>query len=160
MAKRKRQRSDNIEVQTKLMREAIAGIEPPPYIKLGKEERPFWDTIIAARADWTDIDLHNAAALARVQCMIEQQSKTLLAEGPMITNSAGNKVPNPRIKAMRDLATLNLSYSIRMQVHAHATVGSLEDQVTKNKAKKQMIQQHALLENDEEAYFAAPPVTN
>lgn len=160
MARKKRQRSDNVEVQTKLMKEAIVGIEPPPYIKLGYKERPFWDTIIAARADWTDIDMHNAAALARVQCMIEHESQALLAEGPMIKNKAGNLVTNPRIKGLGDLARLNMSYSVKMQVHAHATVGNLEDQVTKNKAKKQMIQSHALLENDEEAYFATPKITN
>lgn len=160
MARKKRQRSDNVEVQTKLMREAITGIAPPAYIELGEDERPFWDTIIAARADWTNIDLHNAAALARVHYMIEHQSKLLMAEGPMITNKAGNEIANPRIKVLGDLARLNLSYSVKMQVHAHATVGNLEDQVTKNKAKRQMIESHALLENDEESYFATPKITN
>lgn len=84
-------------------------IEPPEYVTLPKECRPFWEAIVTSRArdTWTPADLVLAANLARTQHAIEQ-----LEVGS-----------NEHMKLTRVALALSRSIS----VHTTATVGRAAD---------------------------------
>ena len=137
--KPRRKRSDSAAYQTSIMQDALKGKAPPAYVKISAEERPFWDAVIKARAEWTEVDLVHAAALARAQAAIEKESVLLSKEGTVIETKSGNQMLNPRIRALQALTTLSLNYSVKIQVHAVATTGKAEENINKNKAKKQAL---------------------
>jgi hypothetical protein len=154
--KDRKKRSDSKEVQQEIMRDALLGKEPPKHIKISKKQRPFWDAVIAARADWTDVDLIHAGALACILCDIEEQRKLIGKEGAVTTSKAGNVVVNPRLKALEGLSRLALNYSVKIQVHANATIGSVDEQLNKNKQKQSAINAMREEVDTEEGLIARP----
>lgn len=136
--KPRRKRADSATYQATIMQSALKGKTPPAYVKIAPAELPFWDAVIAARAEWTEIDLVHAAALARALAAIESESALLATEGCVIKMKGGDKL-NPRIRALQALTTLSLNYSVKIQVHAVATTGRAEENINKNKAKKQAL---------------------
>ena len=66
----KRTRSDSAKAAVQAHQNAAqAPIEPPVYVTLPDECKPFWDAIVTSRArdTWTESDLVTAANMARVQ---------------------------------------------------------------------------------------------
>lgn len=144
----RRKRADSADFQQQIMQSALKGKAPPAYVNISEEQRPFWDAVIAARAEWTEVDLVHAAALARAMAAIEEESTKLATEGTVIETKTGNQMLNPRIRALTALTTLSVNYSVKIQVHAVATTGRAEENINKNKAKKQALD--ALENNAEE----------
>lgn len=74
MTKPRRTRSDSAKAAVQAHQNAAqAPIEPPGYVTLTDECRPFWQAIVSARARdlWTPADLVQAANLARTLHAIE-----------------------------------------------------------------------------------------
>lgn len=70
----KRHRADSTKAALEAHQNAAQGpLEPPCYVILPDECRPFWDGIVTARARdlWTEVDLMQAANLARVQFALQ-----------------------------------------------------------------------------------------
>lgn len=138
--RKRRQRSDSVAFQAAIMQDVLKGTEPPDCVTIKDHERPFWDIVINAKAQWSEVDLIHAAGLARALAAIEHESKLLAEEGCVFKKKNGDDKLNPRIRALQALITLSLNYSVKIQVHAVATTGRIEDNLNKNLAKKQAIE--------------------
>ena len=128
--KPKRQRSDSKTAAAKTMASAGAEvIDPPSHINLRPGDRPFWDSIVRARARdlWTHVDLENAANLARCKADIERIQKLVDIEGDIVVNAKGTPIPNPRHSLIETLSRRVLALSRMLHVHAEATVGNSRD---------------------------------
>lgn len=126
-------RSDTIK--TEISAEAAKKIVPPPHIKLREQDLPFWQAITAVRFNWTDVDLAHAANLARCQADIEENQRLLDKEGSVLENARGTPVMNPRFTVLEQLSRRSVSLSSKIQVHAAATIGEVENNKNKNAAK-------------------------
>lgn len=156
MSKRdRRQRSDSAAAHVSAVRAAAEGvIEPPAYVDVPDEARPFWDAIMLTRAadSWTPGDLVLASHLARINAEIDDyltqaRENGRVAEGPM---GAG---PSPEHKVLKDLHAQSLSLSRSLQVHARATQGESRDQ-----RKRNDLHQHAneVMNDQDDGLIARP----
>lgn len=98
---------------------AQAPIEPPEYVTLPDECRPFWNAIVTSRARdlWTETDLVQAANLARVQHAIES--------APVGSDEHAK------------LTRLSMALARAVSVHSVATAGRAADQVNQNAAERE-----------------------
>lgn len=135
-----RKRADSTHEQTKAMVDAVKGIQPPKHIKLRKQDIPFWEAIVAARATWTDVDLQIAANMARCQADIEENQKLLDIEGNVLDNKRGTPVMNPRFTILEQLSRRSVALSRMLQVHAAATIGETKVSKGKNAAKRDALE--------------------
>ena len=70
----KRIRSDSASAALQAHQNAGCGpLEPPPYVTLPDECKPFWRAVVTSRARdlWTETDLVQAVNLAKVQYALE-----------------------------------------------------------------------------------------
>ncbi len=128
-------RSDSLPQQAALVQSANE-VKYLPHVQVSAAARPFYEAIVKARTDWTDVDLAHAANLARCQADIEDCERLLKAEGTVIENNRGTPVMNPRHTALEQLSRRSVALSRMIQVHAIATVGPSEDRRAKNKVKR------------------------
>jgi hypothetical protein len=133
-------RKDSVTEQVKIAQSAIEKIVPPNHVSVPNAAKPFYDAIVRARLEWTEVDLAHAANLARCQADIEINEIMLKAEGAVITNAKGMPVMNPRHAILEQLSRRSVALSRMLQVHAIATVGPTEDQRGKNTAKRKAIE--------------------
>jgi hypothetical protein len=121
--------SHSVQAQTD---EATAGpLLPPAHVHLRDCDRPFWLSIVRARArrNWTDVDLENAANLARCKSDIERLQREINAEGDVVMNQRGTQIVNPKHTLLETLTRRAMALSRMLHVHAEATVGKSEDEV-------------------------------
>lgn len=147
----KRTRSDSATSAVAAMRAASAGpIKPPRFVHLRKGDKPFWDSIVRARArdSWTDSDLVLAGNLARCLSDIERLQKEIDLEGDVLKNDRGTQVINPKHSLLETLSRRAVSLSRTLQVHAQATQGDSRDQG--KKATKQREAEKVLAKQDDE----------
>ena len=149
-----RKRADSAHEQTKIMTAALRGIKPPAHLELREGDLPFWEAIINARSEWTDVDLAHAANLARCQADIEQNQKELDIEGSILKNERGTPVMNPRFTILEQLSRRSVAISSRIQVHAAATIGESKLGKGKNTAKRNSL--HAMQEVEDDDLIARP----
>lgn len=149
-----RKRADSAHEQSKIMVDAIKGKKPPSHLVLRKQDIPFWNAIIAARAKWTDVDLAHAANLARCQADIEEAQRLLDKEGSILKNKRGTPVMNPRFTVLETLSRRAVAISAKIQVHAAATIGETKLNKGKNSAKQKSLD--ALEELDDDDLIARP----
>jgi 5-deoxy-D-glucuronate isomerase len=116
------------------MQGALKKIEPP--LPLDDSERMFWDKIVIARHEWTEIDKVLAVNLARCLAQYEVEQALVKAEGSVIVNERGTKVMNPRHSVIEQLTRRCVCLSGKVHVHAAATMGEVSA-VRKKNAKKQ-----------------------
>lgn len=148
-------RADSAHELTKIMQDAFTGIKPPAHIQLLERDLPFWNDIINARAEWTNVDLVHAANLARCQSDIEHNQKLLRDEGEVLKNERGTPVMNPRFTILEQLSRRSVSLSSKIQVHAAATVGEAKQAKGKNTAKRNAL--NSLVMEKEEDFLIARP---
>jgi hypothetical protein len=103
---------------------ALGTIEPPAHVTLRPADRPFWEAIVQARArdSWNEVDLANAATMARAQADVERLQAELDAEGDVIEGKA-----NPKHKLLETLARRVVALARVLHVHAEATQGRARD---------------------------------
>lgn len=144
-----RKRVDTTDVQTAIMNDAANGIKPPDCVTLQPEEMPFWNIIIAARANWTDPDLIMAAGLARCMYSIETNTAKLKIETDIVVNQRGTQIMNPRFTVLETLTRRAAMLAAKIQVHAAATIGEVENNKKKNAAKQRAVKAMAEVEDDD-----------
>lgn len=135
----KRQRSDSITAAVKAAKGVAAGvIEPPEHVQLRDGDRPFWDSLVRARArdTWNVADLENAANLARCKADIERITGEIDSEGDVIKNERGTQIVNPKHTLLETLTRRAMALSRMLHVHAEATVGKSEDAANALAAEK------------------------
>lgn len=136
-------RSDSNEFLQEATADAINGIKPPAYAKLRVCDLPYWKDITDARFDWTEIDLAHAVNLARTMADLAENQKQMDTEGYIIFKGKDkNGVTNPRHAVIKDLTSRAISLSSKLQVHAAATIGEIENNRLKNAAKNKAVQEH------------------
>ena len=116
----KRHRSDSAKSAAKAHQNAAqAPIEPPVYVTLPDECKPFWDAIVTSRArdTWTESDLVTAANMARVQQALQE-----VAIGG-----------DEHVKLTR----LALALARSLSVHVTATAGRAADMVNAATAERE-----------------------
>jgi hypothetical protein len=150
-------RSDDRDFQTEIMRAAAKGVQPPTYVELKPEHMSYWNAITEARAEWTKIDLIHAANLARTMYSIEYETKMLDREGSILENARGTPVMNPRFAILEQLSRRAVALSAKLQVHAAATIGEVENNKKKNKAKQKAVKAVESMDEDD---LLAKPVLN
>lgn len=144
-----RKRADSAHEQSKIMADALKGKKPPAHLKLREGDEPFWNAIINARAEWTDVDLAHAANLARCQADIETVQKMLDQEGMVVKNERGTMVANARFAILETLSRRSVAISSKIQVHAAATIGESKLSNGKNKAKRKSLEAMEEVEDDD-----------
>jgi hypothetical protein len=131
-------RSDSTTAAVVATQLAAAGpIEPPPHVRLRDGDRPFWDSIVRARAKatWNDSDLEVAASMARAKADIERIQSEIDAEGDVVTNERGTQIINPKHTLIETLTRRVMAGSRMLHIHAEATQGESREQ--KGKLAKQ-----------------------
>lgn len=132
--KTRRQRSDSVTAQVKAAQDAGKVPMPPDHVHLRDRDHPFWMSIVRARSveHWTDVDLENAANLARCKADIERLQTEVDQEGDTVTNARGTLVPNPKHNLIETLTRRALALSRALHVHAEATVGESREEAKRN----------------------------
>lgn len=147
----KRSRSDSSTAAVAAMQAAAAGpLKPPSYVNIRKADKPFWDSIVRARAreSWTDSDLVMAGNLARCLSDIERLQQEIDFEGDVILNDRKTQVINPKHSLLETLSRRAVALSRTLQVHAQATQGESRDQG--KKATKQREAEKVLESQDDD----------
>lgn len=125
----KRTRSDSAAAAIAAAQVAGKPIDPPEHVKLRAGDRPFWDSIVSARAreTWNNADLENCANLARCKADIERLQDEIASEGDIIVNDRGTQIINPKHTLLETLSRRAVALSRMLHVHAEATVGESRD---------------------------------
>jgi hypothetical protein len=137
------------------MSKAVTQIEPSAAVRLRDGDRPYWDTIVRARAvnEWSEPDLMHAANLARCLHDIERISGEVAAEGDVIENARGTQVLNPKHSLLEVLSRRSVALTRLLQMHAQARLGRSED-VAKGRAAA--LQARDLVEDMDDDLLARP----
>lgn len=120
MTKPRRTRSDSAKAAVQAHQNAAqAPIEPPSYVTLPDECRPFWDAIVTSRPrdTWNESDLVTAANMARVQHALQS------------AEIGGDE----HVKLTR----LAMALARSLSVHVTATVGRAADMVNAATAERE-----------------------
>ena len=147
----RQKRSDSADYAVEAMRAALDGaIDPPSHVNLREGDRPFWDSIVRARArnKWTDSDYEIAANLARCKADIERLQLEIDREGDIVENQRGTPIVNPRHALLETLSRRAVALSRMLHVHAEATVGHAKDQPKGNAKQREAESVVQSLDND------------
>lgn len=136
MANRMKSNSDAAKVAN--AQAASAPIQPPAHVRLRARDKPFWNSIVSARASyaWIDADLEIAGNLARCKSDIERISKELEREGDIRINANGSASVNPKHSLLETLSRRAVALSRMLHIHAEATEGNSQKQPKAAKAAK------------------------
>ena len=147
----KRQRTDTAAGALNAMQGASMNIDPPAWCHVPEAAIPFWRSITRARsADrWNEVDLENAAELARTKANIERLQAELELEGDIIKNDRGTPIVNPKHSLLETLTRRMVALSRMLQVHAEATQGKSRDQVKGNKKQQEAGQALGAVDGDD-----------
>lgn len=128
----KRQPANSITAAVRAAQNAARGpIEPPAHVALRDTDRPFWNSIVGARArdTWNDADLEMAGNLARCKADIERLQREIDAEGDVLKNDRGTQIMNPKHTLLETLSRRAVALSRMLHVHAEATSGKSRREV-------------------------------
>lgn len=134
----KRQRIDSASEAVRIMQGARREIVPPSHVPLDDMDWPYWHNVVAefARAEWTEHQLELAAMLARTMANLEQEQRTLRAEGFVSVRENGTTVDNPRSRVVKSLTGDILSLRRSLALHARARSGDNRDAATRRDAAR------------------------
>lgn len=124
--KTRNRRSDSATAAVQATRNALAGeLKPPVHVTLSAAARKFWPRIIANRPRdrWNDLDLTNAAELARMFADVERLRAIIDAEGDILPNGK----PHPAHKLLESTGRRAVALSRVLHVHPEATEGRARD---------------------------------
>jgi hypothetical protein len=138
MATKKRTRSDSVTAAAKAFAVVANEIKPPAHVQLRPQDKPFWNSIVCARAysSWTDSDLELAANLARCKSDIERLQNDIDKEGDVLENQRGTPVVNPKHQLLETLSRRSVALSRMLHVHAEATQGESREQAKRKKPEE------------------------
>ena len=121
----RRPRSDSAKAAVQAAQNAALGpLEPPAYVTLRPQDKPFWEAIMKARArhTWDDADLVTAATLAKAQADIQTLQSQIDTEGYIIEGKI-----NPAAQMLETLSKRVTSLSRLLHTHAEAKLGRARD---------------------------------
>ena len=153
----KRQRSDTATADIIAYYAASQVIEPPK--PLDNQELDYWRAITKARAldDWTAIDLLHAWNLSKLMAQIENSHQEIATNGMTIMTEKGTPIDNPAFSRLEKLTRLATTLSVKLHIHAEATVGRSED-TAKRATKQRAAENHLSSLNEHElSHFIARP---
>lgn len=118
-------RIDSSGEAVRIMQGATRELQPPSHVPLDDMDWPYWHSVVAefARAEWTEHQLELAAMLARTMANLEQEQRSLRAEGFIAVRENGTGVENPRARAVKSLTGDILSLRRSLALHARARSG-------------------------------------
>lgn len=118
-------RIDSASEAVRIMQSAGRELSPPSHVPLDDMDWPYWHSVVAefARAEWTEHQLELAAMLARTMANLEQEQRTLRAEGYVAVSLKGTPVVNPRSLAVKGMTGDILSLRRSLALHARARTG-------------------------------------
>lgn len=121
---RKRRSDSNAAAIAAAKAAALGPLEPPAHVTLRPCDWPFWKAIMQARArdSWNDVDLANAAIMARGQADVQRLQAEIDVEGDVIDGKA-----NPKHKLLETIARRVVALARVLHVHAEATQGRARD---------------------------------
>ena len=122
----RKQRTDTVHGAKAAMDAALAGdVQPPEFMKLRAEDRPYWQAVVRARTrdNWDELDLIHAVNLARTLADIEKLQLALGTDGHMMENQKGTIVANPIHLIIETLTRRSVALSRALHVHAEAKQG-------------------------------------
>lgn len=133
----RRTRSDSVTAAIAAA-QAPTVINPPAHVTLRDGDRPFWDSVVRARAGttWNDSDLEHAANLARCKADIETMQMEIAEQGNIIENDRGTPIINPRHSLLEVLTRRSVALSRMLHVHAEATQGESRQQSKRAKPEQ------------------------
>lgn len=137
-------RIDSASEAVRIMQGAAREITPPSHVPLDEMDWPYWHSVVAefARAEWTEHQLELAAMLARTMANLEQEQRTLRAEGFVSMRENGTTVDNPRARVVQNLTGQILSLRRSLALHARAKGSSdLQKNAERRAAGKALEQQ-------------------
>ena len=122
----------------RVMQAATRELQPPSHVPLDDMDWPYWESVIAefARAEWTEHQLELAAMLARTMANLEQEQRTLRAEGFISVRENGTSVENPRARAVKSLTGDILSLRRSLALHARAKSGDSRTDAKRKEAAR------------------------
>lgn len=121
----RRPRSDSTKAAVQAAQNAALGpLEPPAYVTLRPQDKPYWEAIMKARArhTWDDADLVTAATLAKAQADIQTLQSQIDTEGYIIEGKI-----NPAAQMLETLSKRVTSLSRLLHTHAEAKLGRARD---------------------------------
>jgi len=132
-------KSDTVKGALDAFSNASKELLPPPHVTLRESDKPFWESIVRARAynSWTDSDLEVAANLARCKSDIERIHLEITEEGDIVINARGTQIINPKHTLMETLSRRAVALSRMIHVHAEANMQA------KDRAKQTGAEQQA-----------------
>lgn len=125
MKSTRRTRSDSSKAAVQAARNVALGpLEPPSYVTLRKQDRPFWLAIVQARArhTWDESDLVTAATVVRAQADILELQAAIDAEGYIVDGKI-----NPAATALDVLSKRVITLSRLLHIHAESKLGRARD---------------------------------
>lgn len=136
----------------RIMQGAGREIVPPSHVPLDDMDWPYWHNVVGefARAEWTEHQLELAAMLARTMANLEQEQRTLRAEGFIAVRENGTSVENPRARAVKSLTGDILSLRRSLALHARAKSGDSRSDASRREQAKELEHQVA------DDFLAAP----
>lgn len=127
MARRKR--IDSVDAAVEVAQRSQQQINPPSNVPLGKEDLPFFSSVIDefARSEWSPHQLELAALLAKKMRLLRDELATLEEEGFSLMTEKGSPCQNPRLGGVRMLDTSIMATRRTLQLHARAKGGETRD---------------------------------
>jgi phage terminase small subunit len=131
-------RIDGASEAVRIMQGVTRELQPPSHIPLDAMDWPYWHSVVAefARAEWSEHQLELAAMLARTMANIEQEQRTLRAEGFVSVRENGTTVYNPRSSVVQTLTGQVLSLRRSLALHARARSGDTRADAVRKVAGK------------------------
>lgn len=137
----RKQRIDSATGAVAVMLKAAKRINPPAHAPLDDDALPFWNDIVAARAqsEWNDHDLTCASDLANAMAQLVENRRMLRAEGEVLKPDGGKEFANPRVAVVHGLHAQIKSARQSLYIHGRAAgeardVGKRRDQARKIEA--------------------------
>ena len=146
----KRKKIDSIAEQARVAANAKKPILPPDSVPMSAEEMVFFANILneAAREEWTPHKLEIAAQMAKKMRRVVEEDALLDAEGTVIENRFGDRVPNPRVGVIKGLTNDILSMRRSLQIQERLKSGDMRDTAVRRQHAKEI--ERSVLGNDAE----------
>lgn len=121
------------------------------------DDLPVWASIVRARArdEWSEVDLHHAANLARCLADVERISAEITKDGDLLTNDRGTQIVNPKHGLLETLSRRSVALTRLLHLHAAALmrpVDAVAARETERRARE------ATQDNDDGDLLATPTV--
>lgn len=152
----RRQRIDSATGAVAVMLKAAKRINPPAHAPLDDDALPFWNDVIAAKAqsEWNEHDLAIASDLANAMAQLVENRRMLRAEGEVLKPDGGKEFANPRVAVVHGLHAQIKSARQSLYIHGRAS-GEARD-VGKRRAQAKEVEAGSPLAGDDEDLLARP----